>query len=123
MKEAVSAEPAGTKAAAHYRTGPRRGRNCEYPAAAHESRIQSPACCAFCDLRRSIFAARRREADDFYATIIPRDLSPDAQNVMRQAFAGLLWSKQFYHYVVQQWLKGDPGHPPPPAERTARAQS
>src|SRR5215469_15442327 len=55
-----------------------------------------------------IFAARKREADEFYATVIPTHLSPDAKNVMRQSFAGLLWSKQFYHYVVQDWLKGDP---------------
>ncbi len=64
------------------------------------------------------FATRKQEADDFYATIVPHDLSPDAKNVMRQGFAGLLWSKQFYHYVVNQWLQGDPGHPPPPPERT-----
>ena len=36
---------------------------------------------------------------------------------MRQALAGLLWSKQFYHYVVKDWLEGDPGQPPPPPER------
>ena len=48
------------------------------------------------------FALRQREADEFYATVIPQDLSPDAQNVMRQGFAGMLWSKQFYHYVVKR---------------------
>ena len=64
-----------------------------------------------------IFALRQHEADEFYATVIPQDLSPDAQNVMRQGFAGMLWSKQFYHYVVRDWLKGDPGNPPPPPER------
>ena len=40
--------------------------------------------------------------------IISGDLSDDAQNVMRQSFAGLLWSKQFYHYVQREWLEGDP---------------
>jgi hypothetical protein len=63
------------------------------------------------------FAARLKEADDFYTTVIPQDLSADAANVMRQGFAGMLWSKQFYHYVVKQWLDGDPGNPPPPVER------
>ncbi|MBC7932458.1 MAG: glucosidase, partial [Rubrivivax sp.] len=48
---------------------------------------------------------------------IPTDLAPDAKNVMRQSFAGLLWSKQFYHYVVKDWLAGDPGQPAPPAAR------
>jgi hypothetical protein len=65
-----------------------------------------------------IFSARRREADEFYATLTPEGLSPDACNVMRQAFAGLLWSKQFYHYDVSRWLRGDPAQPPPPAERS-----
>jgi hypothetical protein len=64
-----------------------------------------------------IFDARIHEANEFYETIIPADLSPDAQLVMRQAFAGMLWSKQFYHYVIQQWLDGDPATPKPPAER------
>jgi hypothetical protein len=64
-----------------------------------------------------IFAKRKKEADEFYATVIPSDLSADAANVMRQSFAGLLWSKQFYHYVVKQWLEGDPQQPVPPAER------
>jgi Glycosyl hydrolase family 63 C-terminal domain len=63
------------------------------------------------------FERRRREADEFYATIIPADLSDDARSVMRQAFGGLLWSKQFYHYVVKEWLDGDPQQPPPPASR------
>jgi hypothetical protein len=64
-----------------------------------------------------VFTQRIREADEFYATVIPQDLSDDAKNVMRQAFAGMLWSKQFYHYVVRDWLHGDPGCPPPPASR------
>src|SRR5262249_11328814 len=57
------------------------------------------------------------EADEFYATVIPAELDEDARNVMRQAFAGVLWSKQYYHYDVREWLSGDPDQPPPPAER------
>jgi hypothetical protein len=69
----------------------------------------------------AIFGRRQCEADEFYATVIPGDISADAQNVMRQAFAGMLWSKQFYHYVVKDWLEGDPGHPPPhPSRRHGR---
>ena len=64
-----------------------------------------------------IFELRRHEADEFYKTVIPADLSEDNRSVMRQALGGLLWSKQFYHYVVEQWLEGDPGQPPPPTER------
>ena len=64
-----------------------------------------------------LFASRIREADEFYATVIPQELSEDDRNVMRQAFGGLLWSKQFYHYIVETWLDGDPATPPPPPER------
>jgi hypothetical protein len=61
-------------------------------------------------------AAREREADAFYAALAPA-ATPDEALVMRQAFGGMLWSKQFYHYDVEQWLAGDPGQPPPPPER------
>jgi hypothetical protein len=64
-----------------------------------------------------IFSDRKREADEFYASIAASSLSQDARNVQRQAFAGMLWSKQFYHYVVQEWQDGDPATPPPPPAR------
>src|SRR5258708_25253862 len=62
----------------------------------------------------TIFSLRRVEADEFYAKRAPKGLSEDAKNVQRQAFAGLLWSKQFYHFDVRTWLEGDPAGPPPP---------
>jgi mannosylglycerate hydrolase MGH1-like protein len=61
---------------------------------------------------------RAREADAFYASLAPA-ASRDEMLVMRQALAGMLWSKQFYNYDVQRWLEGDPGQPPPPASRWA----
>jgi Glycosyl hydrolase family 63 C-terminal domain len=67
----------------------------------------------------SLFRRRKAEADEYFATIIPGTLSDDEQNVMRQSIAGLLWSKQFYHYVVKEWLDGDPKEPAPPAQRHA----
>ena len=63
------------------------------------------------------FSQRMKEADEFYDTVIPQHLSSDARNVMRQSFGGLLWSKQFYHYVVKDWLNGDPNQPTPPDQR------
>ena len=63
-----------------------------------------------------------KDADEFYATVIPPGLSADAANVMRQALAGLLWSKQYFHYDVLRWLEGDPTEPAPPAEPLARPQ-
>ena len=65
----------------------------------------------------ALFALREKEADEFYASRVSGDLSDDAKNVTRQAFGGLLWSKQFYHYDVRRWLEGDPAGPPPPPER------
>lgn len=64
-----------------------------------------------------VFAARRIEAEEFYATVLPSGVSDEERNVARQAFAGLLWSKQFYHFVVADWLEGDTKQPPPPATR------
>lgn len=64
-----------------------------------------------------IFENRKRESDEFYKRICPFPLTEDMRNVQRQAFAGMLWNKQFYNYVVEDWLKGDPAQPPPPPER------
>jgi len=63
------------------------------------------------------FDLRREEADQFYSHRFPQERSGDARNVLRQALAGMLWSKQCYHYDVRTWLEGDPGQPPPPPER------
>ena len=62
-------------------------------------------------------AERRREADEYYATLRPANATDDEAAVMRQAFAGMTWSQQFYHYDVARWLDGDPAEPPPPAAR------
>ncbi|QDT64948.1 MGH1-like glycoside hydrolase domain-containing protein [Calycomorphotria hydatis] len=65
----------------------------------------------------SVFAARIAECNQFYEALHPPTLDADQQHVGRQAFAGLLWSKQYYHYDVWRWLKGDPTQPPPPESR------
>ncbi len=65
----------------------------------------------------TLFQSRKLESDGFYADLVPQGCSLDEVQVQRQAFAGMLWSKQFYHYDVQQWLEGDPAGPPPPAAR------
>jgi hypothetical protein len=64
-----------------------------------------------------IFDARIRETDEFYAELQHEITDEDERRVQRQAFAGMLWSKQLYYYNVEQWLKGDPAQPPPPPER------
>jgi hypothetical protein len=63
-----------------------------------------------------IFEERLREADEFYAGF-RSGLNEQAARVQRQAFAGMFWSKQFYHFVIERWLQGDDAMPPPPEER------
>jgi hypothetical protein len=65
----------------------------------------------------ALFATRQKEADEFYASRIPKELSDDAKLIMRQSFAGMMWCKQYYHYDVRSWLEGDPAGPKPPEQR------
>ncbi|HSR33041.1 MAG TPA: glucosidase, partial [Anaerolineae bacterium] len=65
----------------------------------------------------AVFEQRIAEADEFYAAIQHPDLNGEERQVQRQAFAGLMWTKQFYHYSVELWLRGDPALPPPPEAR------
>jgi hypothetical protein len=64
-----------------------------------------------------LFATRIKETDAFYEEVQREVTDEDERRVQRQAFAGMLWSKQFYYYDIEQWLKGDPAQPAPPAER------
>jgi len=115
-KDAVAAMPMGTKAAAHYKLQVPPDGSVTIRLRLTDVDFSGVAEAAF-DGFDQLFSLRKTEADEFYGTVIPQDLSSDAQNVMRQGFAGMLWSKQFYHYVIKNWLEGDPGYPPPPAER------
>ncbi len=65
----------------------------------------------------NVFTDRQKEATEFYESRIPKEMSDDARHVMRQAYSGMLWNKQFYHYDVYTWLEGDPAEPEPPPER------
>jgi len=60
---------------------------------------------------------RKKEADEFYQELTPFNIDREERNIQRQAFAGMLWSKQYYYYSVEEWLQGDPNNPPPPAAR------
>jgi hypothetical protein len=111
----VNPERTGTKAAAHYRLDvPARGRvvlRLRLFAAEH-----APSRVFGADFDRT-FERRITEADAFYAAKLGAELDADERRVGRQAYAGLLWSKQFFHYDVKAWLAGDPAHPAPPSER------
>jgi len=113
---AVNPQQTGTKAAAHYRLTVGGGQTVTLRLRLTDAAADG-AGDPFGPAFDSTVEQRRQEADEFYAGVIPADLGRDGHAVMRQAFAGLLWSKQFYHYDVSRWLRGDPGTPEPPAAR------
>ena len=114
--DAVNPAGTGTKAAAHYHmlvgAGETATVRLRLTAASEMDSFDAP----FADFD-AIFRQRRAEADEFYAELQPSALDEDERRVQRQAFAGMLWSKQFYFYNVHQWLRGDPAQPPPPGTR------
>ena len=113
-KNAVNPERFGTKGAAHYAAAIAPGESLTIHLRFTDRMFGTAAdACDFAP----VFDERLHEADAFYETVTPASLSEDGRRVMRQAFAGLMWSKQFYHYVVDEWLAGDPGSPPPPPGR------
>jgi len=112
--EAVNPARVGTKAAAHYRLLIGAGDTATVCLRLTDA---APTRDPFGKGFDAMFAQRQHEADDFYARFSPKTISDDARGVMRQAFAGLLWSKQFYHLDVKRWLEGDPTEPPPPTVR------
>jgi hypothetical protein len=106
-RDAVNPERTGTKAAAHFRM--------HVPAGGSVTlRLRLAAEGDTCP---DPFEERMAEADEFYATLIPKEMPEPARNIERQAYAGLLWSKQFYYYAVRDWLEGDPSQPQPPDSR------
>jgi len=114
-EEAVNPKPEGTKVAAWYALdlAPGESRTIRLRLVA-ESEASVPA---FGPTFEQTFADRIAEADRFFDIHGAADLDPPQRLVSRQAFAGLLWSKQFYSYVIKEWLKGDPSQPAPPKSR------
>ncbi len=109
---AVNADRSGTKAAALFtRTLPPDG-SCEIRVRLSDAEMNEP----FAAFEHTL-DQRRKEADEFFDDLQRGVAGADAKAVQRQAIAGMLWSKQFYCLDVLQWLTGDPGQPPPPAER------
>ena len=117
VREAVNPAQKGTKCAAHYRFRIAPGASTTIRLRLTNVEPKDGGANSFDAAFEKIFEQRRTEADQFYARRFPEERTDDAHNVMRQALAGMLWSKQCYHYDVQMWLDGDPGQPPPPAER------
>jgi hypothetical protein len=115
QKSSVNPSLTGTKAAASYRLeiGPGETQEVRLRLSSNLE-LTEPFNADF----EATFSARRAEADAFYASVGPENMSPDRRAIQRQAYAGMLWSKQFYYYSVKDWLKGDPVGPPPPSTRS-----
>ncbi len=126
QQEAVNPEKTGTKAAAHYRftIGPGQSATVRLrltaQAAAGESQKTTAAASPFGTEFDKTLAARLQESDEFYQSVTPPSVSPDAANVMRQAIAGMLWSKQFYFFDGDQWLDEHSANPLQPGSREFR---
>jgi hypothetical protein len=109
----------GTRAAAHYALTLAAGESKSVLLRLSAVRQEAPFQDAL-----SIFARRQAEADQFYGSGFGAErMSEDERRIQRQAFAGVLWSKQFYHFEVEEWLDGDPAGPNPPASRQSGRNS
>ncbi len=108
---AVNPEKTGTKVSAHHRITVKPGESrvirlrLSDVAPAALVRVNGAEGTPFGDAFDSVMEARLRDADEFYKTVIPDSIGSDGANVMRQALAGMMWSKQFYHYDVDKWLE------------------
>jgi len=125
-QSAVNADQKGTKASVHYALNVGAGasralrlRLSDVAPAIVSSTTDSPGG-AFGSDFDAVMEARRQEADEFYGSVIPSSLNADEANVMRQAIAGMLWSKQFYYYDVDKWLEEHGADPFNPKRRAPR---
>ena len=114
---AVNPEKRGTKAAVHHRLTLGAGMSAQIRLRLAATATPGPDAGSgdpdpvFGKAFDGILALRRQEADEFYREVTPASVSPDAATVMRQAIAGMLWSKQYYHFDVNQWLEEHHAHP------------
>lgn len=111
-KNGLNSSPQGTKAAFHYKQAIDAGKSKVLQLRLSNNFLPD----AFLDFDEH-FGLREKEADEFYSAMQEGVKSEDEKNIQRQALGGMLWSKQFYYYDVDQWLQGDPAQPPPPPER------
>ena len=114
IKEAINSDPSGTKMSAKFvwELQPKESKTVCLRLS-DSGKLKNPLGQPF----KSIFQKRKSEADKFYQRVCPFKVSEDERNIQRQAFAGMLWSKQYYNYVVEDWLHGDPVGPMPPPSR------
>jgi hypothetical protein len=125
-RQAVNPDAKGTKACAWYRLSLGAGgsevlrlrlRAVREATVSAQPPLSSTTAAPFGAHFDALFRAREAEADRFYLTRRNAPLSPEERRIVRQADAGLIWSRQFYHYIVEHWLEGDPSQPLPPNQR------
>jgi hypothetical protein len=112
-KKAINYEQKGTKASIRYQISVEGEQSASVYLRLSDKNHLSP----FQDFEE-VFKKRKEEADVFYNDLSKNITEPDLKNITRQAYAGMLWNKQYYYYNVEQWLKGDPAMPPVPKERS-----
>lgn len=114
-REAINPDMQGTKACAVYK-------QLLHPGESYEIRLRLVGPASTQPQRPfenfdAQFAGRLKDADDYYAEIQPPEMTPDERLVQRQALAGMMWAKQFFYYIIEDWMQGDPSQPKPPSCR------
>ncbi|MEX0884356.1 MAG: glucosidase, partial [Cyclobacteriaceae bacterium] len=117
-KKHLNPKNTGTKAAAIYKLTIPAGGQSEVTFRMQHIQSEDPL-----NEVEKIIADRIEDTENFYNTIQEKVKDPEMKNIQRQAFAGMLWSKQFYYYNVERWLEGDPGRYQPPTERKSGRNS
>lgn len=108
-ESAISPTPSGTKAAAHFKFMVPAGKTITIRCRLHA--LTEDNGCARFDRYEETFHQRIEESNQFYEDVIPTGISDDERLICRQGYAGLLWSKQFFYYVVEDWMRGEKGQP------------
>ena len=117
LQEAINPDRIGTKAALHYKLVVPAASEVTVRLRLRKVSDEPSGHLSFGNAFDALLGLRKQQADEFYDAVLPQGIDLDTRGIMRQAYAGLLWSKQFYHFVVKDWLDGDPAFPPPPHTR------
>ncbi|MHA2329721.1 MAG: MGH1-like glycoside hydrolase domain-containing protein, partial [Candidatus Hodarchaeales archaeon] len=119
--DSINPDKQGTKLAAFYKLNIRSKNHCTIRLRLTDQDLDLSESEQIFELHsEKLFQKRKGETDEFYESFIPASLDEDLKNIQRQAFAGMLWTKQYYHYVIQTWLEGDKGSNPPPERFNGR---
>ncbi|WAR03594.1 YM54-like protein [Mya arenaria] len=114
--DTVNPKQYGTKCAGHYVFDLDPGQEVVIKVRLYQG-AEKPNGLTFGDDFDEVFQERIKEANEFYKEVMPPNISPESARIARQAFAGVLWNKQFYYYIIKEWMRGDAGQTPPEESR------